>query len=822
MKRCFLSVLVLCGMVNTLLAQSGSISGTVTGPDGLTPLEDIFVQARVWNGSWWDYSEYDWTDASGQYEVGGLSAQNYRLGFSDSDGNYVREYNDNATDVYSADDIAVVVGTTVSNINASLATAGRISGTVTGPDGVTGLQGISVDVLVWNGSWWNYIEWDSTDMDGRYEVGGLPPQNYRLQFSDYDGNYLAEYYDNAPDVYSADDIPVASGATVSNINASLALPSRIRGVVVGPDGVTPLPFINVTAYRGDGTYDWNHQQWTGADGSYEIGMLRADDYAVVAGMYHYEYLGEWYNDVPYVPGEVVPDPSAAVVSVAGGSTVSNINFALDRAGMLNGTVMMGTVPLADVEMEARGLTHSNTYSAVTDDAGDYDIGGMLPDHYVLKAIASGFQDEWWDGAYHRDAATSFLMTNNTERTIDVDLVPGQSPVLLEVTSAPTGAVVYLDYQATTNVTPVVLNMGEEADWVTVSHPYGNYLRRDPAYALRTVTVQKEGRPVPVPREVLGVEAETVSVHFDLTPNETGSLSVATSPQGCEVFVDYADTAVGVSPITVGNLAPGSHTILLRDDAHLRPRPIVAYVQSNLTNEVSIPLVPNGDPGQLSAAVHSVPPGATIYIDYLPTTNVTDIVVDGMDAASHAGDLIQLASHTIALWSSVSHTVMLRKDGYLPSLPRYVPEEPGSPALLVAGLLADAESEIDDDEDGLADQWEDAYELPTLAPTENGPDDDPDNDGATNEEEQRAGTNPMDGDSVFRIPNVDPPADADLFTVTFNSVPGHRYLVLCTGDLADDWVQASGIIEATAYRTSWSTTLTEGAECRFFRVVVLVP
>jgi len=123
---------------------------------------------------------------------------------------------------------------------------------------------------------------------------------------------------------------------------------------------------------------------------------------------------------------------------------------------------------------------------------------------------------------------------------------------------------------------------------------------------------------------------------------------------------------------------------------------------------------------------------------------------------------------------------------------------------------------------MPDQWEDAYRLRELYPTLNGANDDPDGDGSPNDEERRAGTNPVDGNSVFCIDGMQPQQPGEPFTLVFASVPGKSYMVLCTDDLHLDWVHASGVIVASGYQTVWTTTIPEGEQCLFFQVIVLHP
>ena len=82
-----------------------------------------------------------------------------------------------------------------------------------------------------------------------------------------------------------------------------------------------------------------------------------------------------------------------------------------------------------------------------------------------------------------------------------------------------------------------------------------------------------------------------------------------------------------------------------------------------------------------------------------------------------------------------------------------------------------------DMDGLSDAWEIIYGLRTndngSVDIDNGPDGDPDMDGANNAAEEAAGTNPRDPDSLFAIIDqlMAPAGGADF---TFNTVPGKSY------------------------------------------------
>jgi hypothetical protein len=472
---------------------------------------------------------------------------------------------------------------------------------------------------------------------------------------------------------------------------------------------------------------------------------------------------------------------------------------------LAGTVHGGGVGLSDAYIELRGAGGTTYHRTLTASDGAYTLYSVLPGHYYAKAGAERFADEWYDNATHRTSAVPYSVpADSIIGGFDFDLDAGQNPALVEVTSDPAGATVYLDHQPTAEVTPAILNVGEVGDWDWTGY----------RIAPRVITVKKAGRPRPSPRPVAAREAETVSVHFDMTSNAVGSVSVATIPAGAAVHIDYADSADGISPVVVDNLVPGSHVILLKQTGYLQSRPVVAWAQEGLTNEVSMPMTVNTAPDRFIANVRSVPPGATVYVDYLPTTNVTDVVVDWMDPASHAG----------SGWHSASHTIMLRKSGFLPAAPRYVPDRTNETQTIVAHLVGDFVMAADEDHDGLPDQWEDAYRLRELAPGRHGPNDDPDRDGVPNKDEMGAGTNPLDGNSCLSVTDlvVSAPGPGRTVTFIFDTVPGRTYIVQCTDELKSGWTNLSGLLLATGYQTAYTTQIPEGTAHRFYRLIVLTP
>ena len=169
--------------IDAALTLAAHITGTVTDASGAS-LPGIYVYAYDLDPlyNYWRYLRSATTDANGAYDIGGLPAGTYRVCFYASD--YASEcYDDAGTDVNSATDIAVLAGETVAGIDAALALAGHITGTVTDASGAP-LPGIDVYAYVWEavGSSWNYLANGYTDASGAYDIGGLPAGTYRVCF----------------------------------------------------------------------------------------------------------------------------------------------------------------------------------------------------------------------------------------------------------------------------------------------------------------------------------------------------------------------------------------------------------------------------------------------------------------------------------------------------------------------------------------------------------------------------------------------------------------------------------------------------------------
>jgi 5-hydroxyisourate hydrolase-like protein (transthyretin family) len=414
--------------IDASLAIASRISGRVTGPGGATPLKSINVLTYRWTGSNWqqNWLSYAYTDANGNYSIGGLLAGTYRVRFK-GNGNYLEEFYDDAPTLDSATDIILSAATTINGIDASLANGSRISGKVTGPSGTTPLKDIYVSPYRWTGSDWEYVyqSYAFTDNNGNYSIEGLIPGTYRLQFSSIgNGDHVSEYYSDSANLNSAADIIVTAGTTITGINASLAIASRISGRVTGPGGTTSLEDINVYAYRWTGS-DWDYQSNANTDGNgnYSVGGLPAGTYRIEFQSWDNIYAGEYYNNAPTLD-------SATDIVVATQTTVTGIDASLANAARISGRVTgpNGTNVLKYISVSAYRWTGGQwdyQSSASTDDNGNYSVGGLSAGTYRIEfQSGSGeYAREYYNNALTLDAATDIIVSAETTITgIDATLI----------------------------------------------------------------------------------------------------------------------------------------------------------------------------------------------------------------------------------------------------------------------------------------------------------------------------------------------------------------------------------------------------------------
>lgn len=251
--------------IDAVLAETGTTSGTVTGPEG--PAEGVEVWALDPIAG---HISSAMTGASGEYTLTGLPAGQYRVWFNAKRTGLVSEYFDDQLLGANAEHVTVATGADTIGIDAALAAGGAISGTVIGPDGP--VQGIEVRATRGTGE----ARGSSTGPDGTYEIVGIPEGTYQVWYDGQHVGLVSEYYDDALLPSEADAVTVTAEVTTTDVDAALVDGGSIAGAVRVPSG--PLPDAVVTVFRPG--WEWVGSAVTAHDGSYRVDGLPTGSFVI--------------------------------------------------------------------------------------------------------------------------------------------------------------------------------------------------------------------------------------------------------------------------------------------------------------------------------------------------------------------------------------------------------------------------------------------------------------------------------------------------------------------------------------------------------------
>lgn len=304
----------------------------------------------------------------------------------------------------------------------------KITGVVTGPDGITRLDGINVTVYQDrdNDEYWDYVSWAVTDANGEYSIGGLSQGAYRVKFEDINGVYGIKCYGGASAINSSDDINLLQSSTFTGVNASLSRASTISGVVMDSDGL-PLDGISVSIHQ----YDINDEWWywvsevsTDEFGEYSLGGIGAGTYRIEFRDYAEDHATESYLNAPDLE-------SGRDIVVSEANEIKHINALLDKASSISGKVTgLNGVALTNVEIDLERLGDDGDWRwhayAETDENGEYYLGGLQPGAYrmVFQDETGQYALEYYDSAVEFDLAKNINLGYEQKVSIDASLVLG--------------------------------------------------------------------------------------------------------------------------------------------------------------------------------------------------------------------------------------------------------------------------------------------------------------------------------------------------------------------------------------------------------------
>lgn len=138
-------------------------------------------------------------------------------------------------------------------------------------------------------------------------------------------------------------------------------------------------------------------------------------------------------------------------------------------------------------------------------------------------------------------------------------------------------------------------------------------------------------------EVTVVGGVTVEVYATLTPvtPTTGSLNIMSTPGGAAIYIDAA-VQEPLTPATITNITPGSHTVKLTKEGY-EDFSTTVTITAGTTSYLSATL--KVLPGIGALEISSTPSGARVFIDDKDQELVTPATVTNLPSGSHAYKLV---------------------------------------------------------------------------------------------------------------------------------------------------------------------------------------
>jgi len=362
--------------INFTMEEGGVITGRVTAAVGGAPFEDLSVWADEYYNN--NFGYHTRTDPNGYYTLTGLVAADYMIQ-SAAPYPYAKQWYDHQEHGQQADQIAVSLGATVTGIDLELEPGGMITGYVYDAGGSNPLENINVDLAQgWYGT--------CTDSNGYYELQGAPYGDQVVQAGgdwnhcqNQQSAYIKEYYNETYNYDDATPVTLNSGDDIGeNINFTMDTGGTITGRVTAEAGGAGLENVHVNADEYDNN-DFNYNADTDASGYYTITGLVDTDYRVQVNA-PAGFAGEFYNDT-------YNHNDADRVTISGGGTVGNVDFALAPGGIITGVVVDQStgLPLADVQVNAHDDNQGFGSGTCTDSDGSYVVAGLPYGEYRAES-----------------------------------------------------------------------------------------------------------------------------------------------------------------------------------------------------------------------------------------------------------------------------------------------------------------------------------------------------------------------------------------------------------------------------------------------------
>ena len=404
--------------IDASLAPDGKIMGRIVDAKTGTPLHE--AQVCVWQFANEEQGCAN-TDAEGKYMLTGLAAGQYTVRVNGpSGGNYAERYYADSTDEGEALQTTVVAGAT-DTVDVALPPGGTITGRVISAVTKAGLKEVRVcadpPVEGFGGC-------TETDANGEYAITGLTESSYVVDFDTHNSDYAEQFYGGGLSFSEAPLVPVAAGATVTHIDATLQLGGSIAGTVSAAGGGA-LAEIEVCADLV--STELSQCAPTDIAGAYTLHGLPTGNYTVNFGTFEtgQNYVQQFYAGKS---NAAEADP----VSVTAKQQTPGIDASMAVGGKISGRVTDASTkaPLFFVEVCAQQGERSVGCGG-TDRHGEYTIAGLASGDYNIVFRPFGrYVGKYYTGVSGEQPVPVSAVVGATTDGINAALTSTYSPVLV--------------------------------------------------------------------------------------------------------------------------------------------------------------------------------------------------------------------------------------------------------------------------------------------------------------------------------------------------------------------------------------------------------
>jgi len=443
-----------------------TISGRVTDTSG-NPIPNLWLQAfdNVCGGNWLGGAS---TNDQGYYTTSGIPAGDvYIEACPECDNlNYVNAWwtgigSPGSNDCSDAQNLILHAGVNITDIDFQLVPKSVVSGTVFDLDGITPFDQ-PVHINIYQGDPCGHHEHVAGNVldpfTGMFSIHDVPPGQYYLRMNNSDTeltNAQERWWNSAGGDYDCDQaelITIIEGQDLTGLTLITETGATVSGTVYEVDGTTPIHGNwGVSAVRtSDGR--WLEGASIQEDGTYQIGGLVPGEYYILAHP-DTNHVQEYYDNV-------LESRQAAIFTITGKESITEINFALETGGTVSGTVYEtdGTTPIPNLHLFAQSHACGGFHmgGTNTDADGNYVLGGLPAGTVHLYACSSCVDKPFVDGFYNGGTST-----RDCSQAVDISVTAGQTTSGIDFALEPgvtVSGILYQDDGVTPFDQPVHINI----------------------------------------------------------------------------------------------------------------------------------------------------------------------------------------------------------------------------------------------------------------------------------------------------------------------------------------------------------------------------